>query len=94
MDIREFRHAVSTLKKAGIVSKKTDARNQEATDYMRRKVRSFFGVVTGTEQAVPLPKETRQQYKESGAVKVKGRFALIPKEDKDQIARVRKGGII
>lgn len=93
-DIRDFRHSVAKLKKAGIVSKRTDARSQEATAYMRQKVRDFFGVIVGTEQAVAVPKSTRQQYKDSGTVKMKGRFAIVPKEDKDQIARIRKGDLI
>lgn len=64
--LRQFRSDVAKLKKLGLVSKKTDARKQQATRYMRNIVRTFSDVLKGEAQAFSVPRNEIPAYKEAG----------------------------
>lgn len=67
---REFKSAVAKLKKLGLVSKKTDARKQKPTRYMRNIVRQFADVLKGEAQVFTIPTKEAPIYQASG-VRVK-----------------------
>ena len=64
--LREFRSNVAQLKKLGLVSKRTDARKQKATRYMRDVVRSFADVLKGEAQVFSVPKSEAAVYSGAG----------------------------
>jgi hypothetical protein len=89
--IREFRHEVATLKKLGIVSKKTDVRKVEPSRYRRGQLRKFIDVLVGTHVPVKAPKAVREKYSEKGIFRERGSFLLVPSEHRDMKARIKKG---
>ena len=89
--LKDFRHSVAVLKRKGLVSKRVDARSQNATRYMRQKVRDLTPVIEGNAIAVKAPKAVRQQYKDSGVLDVKYNRVIAPKEFSNQRARLTRG---
>lgn len=75
--LRQFRKDVAKLKKLGLVSKKTDARKQQATRYMRSLVRSFSDVLKGEAQVFNVPRKESPIYKEAGH-RVKNQKVVVP----------------
>lgn len=75
--LRQFRKDVAKLKKLGLVSKKTDARKQQATRYMRTLVRSFSDVLKGEAQVFSVPRKESSIYKEAGH-RVKNQKVVVP----------------
>lgn len=90
-ELKAFRSQVAKLKSKGIVSKRVDARKQEATRYMRAKVRSFSDVLEGRAIAVKAPKDIRQKYVDAGVFASRGSHLIVPKEDARSRARIKKG---
>lgn len=90
--VKEFRHEVAQLKKAGIVSKRVNAISQEPTKYMRGKVRKFFDVLVGTKQAVRAPKKVREEYESKGLFETRGPFIMVPKQHPKQRVSLDKKG--
>lgn len=90
--LREFRHKVAQLKKAGLVSKRTDARKQKATRYMKAKVKALSPVLTGEMAGVKVERDILRRYKEGGFTVVNGR--VLVNKDHDELARARKGELI
>lgn len=90
--LREFRHKVSQLKKAGLVSKRTDARKQKATRYMKAKVKALAPVLSGEMAGVKVQRDILQRYKEGGFTVVNGR--VLVNKDHDELVRARKGELI
>jgi hypothetical protein len=92
--LKQFRHSVKELKKAGILSKKYDARSVKPTKYLKSVLKKFQGVLAGTEKAVKLPSRKKQQeYKDVG-YKTRGAKTVIVPVDKNQTIRVNKKGDI
>lgn len=89
--LREFRSKVAKLKKKGVVSKRVDARKQEATKYMRAKVRKYEDVLSGHAVAVKAPKQIREKYTSSEVFEARGSFLIVPKEHERSRARIKKG---
>lgn len=54
--LKAFRHNISQLKKAGIVSKKIDARAIKPSKHYKGLIRQFADVITGQTKAVKVPK--------------------------------------
>lgn len=90
--LKDYRHNLAILKKAGIVSKKTDARSQKVTRHYVRKINQYRGVLEGREIAVKAKPEIREKYKD--VFKTINSHVLVPKEFPNQTAKVRrpKGG--
>jgi len=78
--VREFRHEVALLKKAGVVSARTNAAKQEPTKYMRAKVRKFYDVIAGIKIPVRAPKVIREDYASKGIFEQRGAFIMVPKD--------------
>lgn len=91
--IVEFRSLVAKAKRAGIVSKKTDARKQEATRYMRGKLRKFADVLSGENIAVRAKPDVRQKYREKEIYETRGPFIIVPREYANQKTRIAKGKV-
>lgn len=53
--VKAFRHAISILKKSGIVSKKVDARSLSPTPHYNKIIKEFRDVVSGKVKAVKAP---------------------------------------
>lgn len=92
--IREFRKEVSALKKAGVVSKRTNAALQEPTKYMRAKVRKFYDVIVGTHIPVRAKPNIRYDYSSKGIFEERGAFLMVPKETAKTKATLDKLGRI
>lgn len=86
---KDLRHAVSLLKKSGVIRRKVDARSVRNTRYRREQVRSFEGVLTGRIAAVKAKPSIVRDFRNAGAKIANGRI-LVAKEP-EQIAMVRKG---
>lgn len=90
--LRQFRKDVAKLKKLGLVSKKTDARKQEATRYMRSLVRSFADVLKGEAQVFSVPRSEKLAYQSAGH-RTKGTKVVVtaPKGSKVRRVKPREG---
>ena len=53
---KAFRHNISVLKKAGIISKKVDARSLSPTPHYKKIIREYADVIAGKVKAVKVPK--------------------------------------
>lgn len=53
--LKAFRHAISVLKKSGIVSKKVDARSLSPTPHYKKLINEYRDVVSGKVKAVKAP---------------------------------------
>ena len=90
--LREFRSDVARLKKLGLVSKKTDARKQSPTRYMRSLVRQFSDVLKGGAQVLNVPKNEVPYYKSAGHRTHNGRVAIVtPRGEKVKRAKPKNG---
>jgi hypothetical protein len=54
--LKAFRHNVAVLKKAGIISKKVDARSLAPTPHYKKIIRDYADVITGKVKAVKVPR--------------------------------------
>jgi hypothetical protein len=95
-DKREFRHAISVLKKQGLVSPKIDARKAVASTKDRGKrldtlVRKYDDVISGKLQAVKVPASDLKTLRKQGFETAQKRV-LVPKT-KREIARFQGGKI-
>jgi hypothetical protein len=86
--LRQFRKDVAKLKKLGLVSKKTDARKQQPTRYMRSLVRSFADVLKGEAKAFSVPKKEAPIYKGAGH-RVKGHKVVVPTPHGEKVRRAK-----
>ena len=64
--MRRFRTFLSTLKKAGLVSSKIDARSAKPTPHLKSVIKEFRGVIDGRQRTVELPKKFLAIAKEDG----------------------------
>jgi len=78
--IREFRSEVALLKKAGVVSKRTNAAVQEPTKYMRARVRKFYDVIVGQTIPVRAKPNIRHDYASKGIFEERGPFIMVPRD--------------
>lgn len=88
-NLRDFRHAVSVLKRKGLISRSIDARSVKPTPALQKSLIKFKRVLTGEAVAVKLsPSETRkkkqQGYKISQA-KGQPRKVIIPVSSGDKV---------
>ena len=95
-DKREFRHAISVLKKQGLVSPKIDARKAVASSKDRGKrldtlVRKYDDVISGKLQAVKVPASELKALRKQGFETAQQRV-LVPKT-KAEIAKFQGGRI-
>lgn len=96
LDVKQYKHQLSVLKKQGIVSKRIQPRSHKPTRYMVRKLKQFKGVASGHELAVPLAKMSphrARQYTEKGIASRIGKFLVVPKTAAKQKADIYKGHI-
>lgn len=91
-ELREFRSKVSALKKAGLVSKRTDARKQKPTRYMKAKVKALAPVLSGEMTGVKVGRDILERYKQGGFKIINGR--VMVNKDHDEIALAKKGELI
>jgi len=54
--LKEFRHSIALLKKAGIINKRVDARSLKPTPHYKKIIKQFSDVITGKVKAVKAPK--------------------------------------
>lgn len=90
--LREFRSKVAALKKAGLVSKRTDARSQKPTRYMKAKVKALGPVLSGEMTGVKVDRQILQRYRDGGFKIINGR--VMVNKDHDEIAKAKKGELI
>jgi hypothetical protein len=90
-DVRQVRHEVSQLKRAGIASARIDARSYRPTRYMLRKLEANRDILAGESIAVPASKAVREKYAEKGLYEARGRVLIIPKEFAGQRTRISRG---
>lgn len=91
-DLRAFRSQVARLKKAGLVSKRTDARKQKPTRYMMAKVKSLAPVLSGDMTGVKVSRDILQRYKQGGFKIINGR--VLVNKDHDEIGKAKHGELI
>lgn len=91
--VKAFRHAISVLKKSGIVSKKVDARSLSPTPHYKRLIKEYSEIVSGKVKAVKAPSYCPT----SGCKSVKRngkRILLVDVSDKKQPKiRITKQGV-
>jgi len=90
-DIRAVRSQVSALKKAGIVSKRIDARTYNPSAYMLRKIKQNKDVLSGEAIAVKAAKDIREKYRSAGTFEIRGSVIIVPKDRANQTAKIRRG---
>lgn len=93
---REYARQLAALKKAGVVSKRIDARSHTPTRYMLNKIRKYKDVSSGHAFTVPVkkvPENIRAQYKERGVIEERDKFFIVPKTQANQRAQIVKGHI-
>jgi hypothetical protein len=94
LDVKQYKHQLSVLKKQGIVSKRIQPRSHQPTRYMLKKLKIFKGVATGHELAVPIAKVSAhraRQYTEKGIASRIGKFLVIPKQQLNKKPMYSKG---
>lgn len=90
-DIRTVRREVSALKKAGIVSKRIDARTYQPSKYMLKKIAANKDILSGEAIAVKASKEIREKYVSAGVFETRGGAVIVPKDRANQRARIKRG---
>jgi hypothetical protein len=65
IELKKFRHDISTLKKRGLISG-IDARSAKPTKNLRRTIAKYDDVLSGKATAVKLSKKGLREYKELG----------------------------
>jgi hypothetical protein len=90
-DIRQVRSEVSQLKKAGIVSKRIDARSYQPTRYMINKLLQNADVLSGEAVAVKAKPQVRKRYVEKGVFEQRGGALIVPRDDAKQRTRISRG---
>lgn len=96
LDVKQYKHQLSILKKQGIVAKRIQPRSHRPTRYMLKKLKQFRGVAVGHELAVPISKMSihrARQYTEKGIAERIGKFLIVPKTAVRQKADIYKGRI-
>lgn len=100
LDIREYRKELSTLKKAGLVSKRIHAGRHKPTRYMISKINAFKPIALGHEIAIPIKKMSPhrlREYVENGLASVRkfGKQQVVtrPRTHEKQRIDVHKGHI-
>jgi hypothetical protein len=93
---KDFKHAISVLKKQGLVSDKIDARKAVASQKDRGKrldtlVKKYDDIVSGKIQAVKVPAKDLRTLRSQGFETASGRV-LVPKT-KTEVAKFVKGEI-
>lgn len=76
--LKEFRKAVATLKKQGLVSRRVDARSQKPTRYMLAKIKKLSDVLDGKMIPVKLSKEVLKKAREEHQ-KIYNQRVLVPR---------------
>lgn len=89
--VREVRHDVSQLKKAGLVSQRIDVRSYVPTKYMLKKIRKNADVLRGEVETVKAPKDIRKKYVEKGLFEQRGSVLVVPKEYHNQRTKIKRG---
>lgn len=90
-NVREVRHEVSQLKKAGLVAKHLDVRKYQPTRYMLRKLKENADILSGKAVAVRAPKSIRKKYVEKGIFEQRGGSLIVPREYQNQKTRIARG---
>lgn len=91
--VREVRHDVSQLKKAGLVSQRLDVRSYVPTKYMLSKIRKNADVLRGEVVTIRAPKDVRKKYVEKGLFEQRGSVLVVPKEYHNQRTKIKRGMI-
>lgn len=92
VDLKKFRHEVAALKKAGLTSKRVDARSQRPTRHMLKKVEQFRDVIEGRAKPVLIKsRELRSQY---SALPQANRRVVVPVGKPTEKPRLHKSGDI
>lgn len=90
-NIREVRHDVAQLKKAGLVSKRVEVRSYQPTRYMMSKIRKNADILSGEMIAVPAPKKVREKYTKKGIFEQRGATLIIPRDYANQKTKINRG---
>lgn len=91
--LREVRHDVSALKKAGLVSHRIDARTYQPTRYMLKKLKKNADVLRGEVETIIAPKKIRKKYTDKGLFEQRGQVLIMPKDYHNQKSKIRRGMI-
>jgi hypothetical protein len=89
--VKDVRHEVSLLKRAGIVASRINARSYVPTRYMLRKLEDNRDILSGEVIAVKAPKSVRQKYREKGIYEERGNALIVPREYANQRTRIQRG---
>lgn len=90
-DLRQVRHEVSVLKKAGIVSARIDARRYSPSRYMLSKLRKNADILSGEMIAIKAPKKVRAKYVEKDIFEQRGSALVVPRYYQDQKTKISRG---
>lgn len=75
--LKQFRHDIAILKRAGIVSKKTDARKVQVSRHFNKLRKDFASVLKGEAKAVKVNKAAAAKYKAMGFAVQGHRVAMV-----------------
>lgn len=89
VETRAFRHKVSLLKKAGVVSNRIDARKQKPTRYFQDKVKRLAPVLEGRALGVKVRPDFLRTFREAGFA-VENRRVIV-KPEPGEILKARRG---
>lgn len=89
-DIRSYRKQVAALKRAGLISKKIDARSHRPTKYMIQQINAFPDVVAGRARAVNVfERSVAETY-----MRNKGTRVIVPISRGDRARWSKKEGAV
>ncbi len=95
--IREVRHEVAQLKKAGVVAKRIDVPRYVPSRYMLNKITRNADILSGRATTVApktrAERENIRRYVEAGIYEKRGSVLVIPTERASDKARIRRGAI-
>lgn len=96
LNVREYRKELAALQKQQLVAKRIETKTHKPTRYMLRKIKTFKGVATGHELAVPVGKMSphrAREYTEKGIAQLIDKYLVFPKTAVRQRADIYKGRI-
>ena len=91
LSLREYRSRLARLKRAGLVSKRIDARSHKPTRYMLSQLDRFSGVLDGSEKAVRVS-DSRAASEFSGLYDVKFDRVIIKSQSGETARYNRESG--
>lgn len=88
---RDYRRSIAILKRAGLISKKTDARKAKPTRHYKKKIKEYQSVIKGKAVSRKAPKSIRDKVKTSATFKVAGTRIIVPIQTGEKVYVSKKG---